>query len=465
MSKKLLALLVAVSTCCAFGCSDDDDSDSCKTGEKRCDGNNAQICVNGNWSKGTPCTDGCDKATGVCTVPPATCKTAGEKRCSGKELQECKDGKWSTSKVCEVSCDETKKECGNDPILDPIACAPGVTNKDCTPACSADHATGYFWNSKTNEIGSKTCPKKDCYIDGTSVKCREVEKCDKDSTKKTCVDANTVSFCNNNGEMQTKTCNSCTLNADSTYYCCDGDNSKCQSTDKKCEEGGTEYCLKHCLDDGSKGYYYSKGAVVVVDCSEKNDCTINSQKRVVCKSKDNAGGGSDTGDTGNLEDCTATSSAKCKAACAADGKGYYWNSKNVVTQDCPAKQLNCLNNNGKIVCIGDVTEETCDPSAKPAPTCTDGNAKVKYCDSNVNKFVVKPCATCVVKEGVYYCDGDDKLTDCTTLDSTDKCKGVCTSETEGLRFSSREGKVVKWTCSKPGEKCEADATGWLSCKK
>lgn len=404
MSKKLLALLVAVSTCCAFGCSDD-DSDSCKTGEKRCDGSNAQICVNGSWTT-IKCEKGCDKATGVCTVPKDPCTTAGEKRCSGKELQECKDGNWSKLEDCKDSCDEAKKECV-EPIEPPTGneCAPGVTNKDCTPACSADKATGYFWNSKTDAIGSKTCPKKDCYIDGTSVKCKEVEKCDKNTAKKTCVDANTVSFCNNNGEMQTKTCNSCTLNADSTYYCCDGNNSKCD------------------------------------------------------------GGGSGTGDTGNLEDCTATSNAKCKAACAADGKGYYWNSKNVVTQDCPAKQLNCLNNNGKIVCIGDVTEETCDPSAKPAPTCTDGNAKVKYCDSNVNKFVVKPCATCVVKEGVYYCDGDDKLTDCTTLDSTDKCKGVCTSETEGLRFSSREGKVVKWTCSKPGEKCEADATGWLSCKK
>lgn len=404
MSKKLLALLVAVSTCCAFGCSDD-DSDSCKTGEKRCDGSNAQICVNGSWTT-IKCEKGCDKATGVCTVPKDPCTTAGEKRCSGKELQECKDGNWSKLEDCKDSCDEAKKECV-EPIEPPTGneCAPGVTNKDCTPACSADKATGYFWNSKTDAIGSKTCPKKDCYIDGTSVKCKEVEKCDKNTAKKTCVDANTVSFCNDNGEMQTKTCNSCTLNADSTYYCCDGNNSKCD------------------------------------------------------------GGGSGTGDTGNLEDCTATSNAKCKAACAADGKGYYWNSKNVVTQDCPAKQLNCLNNNGKIVCIGDVTEETCDPSAKPAPTCTDGNAKVKYCDSNVNKFVVKPCATCVVKEGVYYCDGDDKLTDCTTLDSTDKCKGVCTSETEGLRFSSREGKVVKWTCSKPGEKCEADATGWLSCKK
>lgn len=478
MSKKLLALLIAVSTCCAFGCSDDDDSDSCKTGEKRCDGNMTQTCVNGNWSKGTPCTDGCDKATGVCTVPKDPCTTAGEKRCSGKQLQECKDGNWSKLEDCKDSCDEAKKECV-EPIEPPTGneCAPGVTNKDCTPACSADKATGYFWNSKTDAIGSKTCPKKDCYIDGTSVKCKEVEKCDKNTAKKTCVDANTVSFCNNNGEMQTKTCNSCTLNADSTYYCCDGNNSKCDGGDipkctgEKVQTGGEEgTCCDaanyqvSCINENANALICAQGAVKKWTCKD-NICSVGSDNKVKCDNPNGTGGGSDKGDTDNLEDCTATSNAKCKAACAADGKGYYWNSKNVVTQDCPAKQLNCLNNNGKIVCIGDVTEETCDPSAKPAPTCTGGNAKVKYCDSNVNKFVVKPCATCVVKEGVYYCDGDDKLTDCTTLDSTDKCKGVCTSETEGLRFSSREGKVVKWTCSKPGEKCEADATGWLSCKK
>ena len=122
MSKKLLALLVAVSTCCAFGCSDD-DSDSCKTGEKRCDGNNAQICVNGNWSKGTPCADGCDKATGVCKEKaPATgaCTTAGEKRCSGKQLQECKDGNWSKLEDCKDSCDEATKACKKDGGSDPI---------------------------------------------------------------------------------------------------------------------------------------------------------------------------------------------------------------------------------------------------------------------------------------------------------------------------------------------------------
>lgn len=452
MSKKLLALLVAVSTCCAFGCSDD-DSDSCKTGEKRCDGNNAQICVNGNWSKGTPCANGCDKATGVCTDPKDPCTTAGEKRCSGKQLQECKDGNWSTLRVCEVSCDEATKACVNDP--DPKECAPGVTDKDCTPACSADKATGYFWNSKTNAIGSKTCPNKDCYIDGTSVKCEKVETCDKNSTKKTCVDANTVSFCNNNGEMQTKTCNSCTLNADSTYYCCDGDNSKCESTNKKCEEGGTEYCLKHCLDDGSKGYYYSKGAVVVVDCSEKNDCTINSQNYVVCKSKDNAGGGSGTGDTDNLEDCTATSNAKCKVACNDDKSvGYYWNGNKseVGKRECPNKD--CIIEGTSVKCAG---ASTCDQK----PVCNEAGNKVTYCSSS-SGLTDKDCPQCYVDDDTFWCNGDQNLPKC-AKGATSKCIGTCLSDTEGVFWDNNTNAVKDKTCTDP-KKCNATKSGYVSCK-
>lgn len=458
MSKKLLALLVAVSTCCAFGCSDD-DSDSCKTGEKRCDGNNAQICVNGNWSKGTPCANGCDKATGVCKDDnkPEACTTAGEKRCSGKQLQECKDGNWSKVEVCTGSCDEAKKECV-EPIEPPTGneCAPGVTNKDCTPACSADKATGYFWNSKTDAIGSKTCPKKDCYIDGTSVKCQtKGETCDKNSTKKTCVDANTVSFCNNNGEMQTKTCNSCTLNADSTYYCCDGDNSKCQSTDKKCEEGGTEYCLKHCLDDGSKGYYYSKGAVVVVDCSEKRDCTINSQNRVVCKSKDNAGGGSGTGDTGNLEDCTATSSAKCKVACNDDKSvGYYWNGNKseVGKRECPNKD--CIIEGTSVKCAG---ASTCDQK----PVCNEAGNKVTYCSSS-SGLTDKDCPQCYVDDDTFWCNGDQNLPQC-AKGATSKCIGTCLSDTEGVFWDNNTNAVKDKTCTAP-KKCNATKSGYVSCK-
>ena len=536
MSKKLLALLVAVSTCCAFGCSDD-DSDSCKTGEKRCDGSNAQICTNGSWTT-IKCEKGCDKATGVCTVPKDPCTTAGEKRCSGKELQECKDGNWSKVEDCAISCDEAKKECGGG---DGVCTATSTSkctgacsadkkagyfwskdtlktvdcpNSDCTAtngyvqcgelpkctaestercnvACSADKSVGYYWNSKDKKVGERKCPNNDCTIEGTSVKC-EGDKgngerpsdvpatCVKGTSKGMCSAEDKQPYiCGDKGEYykgkcESGTCFECSngwvgCGATEADVCKKQDDTKC--TGEKVQTGGEEgTCCDaanyqaSCINENANALICAKGAVKKWTCKD-NICSVGSDNKVKCDNPNGTGGGSDKGDTDNLEDCTATSNAKCKAACAADGKGYYWNSKNVVTQDCPAKQLNCLNNNGKIVCIGDVTEETCDPSAKPAPTCTDGNAKVKYCDSNVNKFVVKPCATCVVKEGVYYCDGDDKLTDCTTLDSTDKCKGVCTSETEGLRFSSREGKVVKWTCSKPGEKCEADATGWLSCKK
>lgn len=401
MSKKLLALLVAVSTCCAFGCSDD-DSDSCKMGEKRCDGNMTQTCVKGNWSKGTPCVDGCDKATGVCKEKaPETgaCETAGEKRCSGTQLQECKNGNWSKLKDCKDSCDEAKKECGggNGPIPG-NECAPGVTNKDCTPACSADHATGYYWNSRTNEIGSKPCPNKDCYIDGTSVKCRTVETCDKNSKKKTCVDENTVSFCNKNGEVQTQTCNSCTLNADSTYYCCNGDNSKCESTDEKCEEGGTEYCLKHCLDDGSRGYYYKQGKVEVVVCA-KNDCIINSKNYVVCESEDNAGGGTGAG-------------------------------------------------------------EACD-KATTNPVCNEAVDKVTYCSSS-NELKEKDCPQCYVNGGVFWCNGDQDLTNC-VIGGTSKCKGNCVSDTLGYIWNKDENMVKEYTCTAP-KKCTDNGAGYLSCK-
>lgn len=474
MSKKLLALLIAVSTCCAFGCSDDDDSDSCKTGEKRCDGNNAQICVKGNWSKGTPCANGCDTAKGVCKgddKKPEACKTAGEKRCSGKELQECKDGNWSKLEDCKDSCDEAKKECV-EPIEPPIDKCTATSTSKCTGTCSTDKKAGWFWSRDT--LKTVDCPNADCTDTNGYVQCGVIPPCTAESTERcnvACSADKSVGYYWNSKDKKVgeRKCpnNDCTIEGTSVK-CEDGD-PKC--TGEKVQTGGEEGACCNaatyqvsCINENANALICAKGAVKKWTCKD-NICSVGSDNRVKCDNQNGTGGGSDKGDTDNLEDCTATSNAKCKAACAADGKGYYWNSKNVVTQDCPAKQLNCLNNNGKIVCIGDVTEETCDPSAKPAPTCTDGNAKVKYCDSNVNKFVVKPCATCVVKEGVYYCDGDDKLTDCTTLDSTDKCKGVCTSETEGLRFSSREGKVVKWTCSKPGEKCEADATGWLSCKK
>ena len=406
MSKKLLALLVAVSTCCAFGCSDD-DSDSCKTGEKRCDGNNAQICVNGNWSKGTPCADGCDKATGVCIVPPVTCKTAGEKRCSGKELQECKDGNWSKVEVCTGSCDEAKKECvpveppsdkctatstskctgtcstdkkagwfwskdtlktvdcpnadctdtnGYVQCGEPIACTATSTER-CNVACSADKSVGYYWNGKENKVGERKCPNKDCTIEGTSVKC-------------------------GNG---------------------DPDPGKC--TGEKVQTGGEEgTCCDaatyqvSCINENANALICAKGAVKKWTCKD-NICSVGSDNKVKCDNPNGTGGGTGTG-------------------------------------------------------------EACD-KATTNPVCNEAGDKVTYCSSS-NELKEKDCPQCYVNGGVFWCNGDQNLTNC-VKGGTSKCKGNCVSDTLGYIWNKDENMVKEYTCTAP-KKCTDNGAGYLSCK-
>ena len=409
MSKKLLALLVAVSTCCAFGCSDD-DSDSCKTGEKRCDGNNAQICVNGNWSKGTPCADGCDKATGVCKEKaPATgaCTTAGEKRCSGKELQECKDGNWSKLEDCKDSCDEAKKECvpveppsdkctatstskctgtcstdkkagwfwskdtlktvdcpnadctdtnGYVQCGEPIACTATSTER-CNVACSADKSVGYYWNGKENKVGERKCPNKDCTIEGTSVKC-------------------------GNG---------------------DPDPGKC--TGEKVQTGGEEgACCDaatyqvSCINDNANALICAKGAVKKWTCKD-NICSVGSDNKVKCDNPNGTGGGTGTG-------------------------------------------------------------EACD-KATTNPVCNEAGDKVTYCSSS-NELKEKDCPQCYVNGGVFWCNGDQNLTNC-VKGGTSKCKGNCVSDTLGYIWNKDENMVKEYTCTAP-KKCTDNGAGYLSCK-
>lgn len=141
MSKKLLALLVAVSTCCAFGCSDD-DSDSCKTGEKRCDGSNAQICVNGSWSKGTPCANGCDKATKACKDDnPGTTPKVGDPCDKSTFQQVCING-GANALVCwdnvvkQWNCANNDCKANAEKPLQ-VVCAKGDSDQG-TTQCNGD---------------------------------------------------------------------------------------------------------------------------------------------------------------------------------------------------------------------------------------------------------------------------------------------------------------------------------------
>ena len=377
MSKKLLALLVAVSTCCAFGCSDD-DSDSCKTGEKRCDGNNAQICVNGNWSKGTPCANGCDKATGVCKEKaPATgaCTTAGEKRCSGKQLQECKDGNWSKVEVCTGSCDEATKACKKDGGSDPIpevgspcdkstfqqVCINGganalvcwddvvkqwnCANNDCK--ANADKPLQVICAKGESKPTETTCTGEKVTTGGAVGTC-----CDKDTYQQTCIDGNAHALVCWDGAVTQWNCanNQCSANTEKPLQvvCAKGESKPTETTctgEKVTTGGAVGTCCdkdtyqQTCTDGNAHALVCWDGAVKQWNCAN-NDCKANTEKplQVVCAKGDSEPGttqcngdpkesGGAVGDCCNKDkyapDCTGMlrcSNGVIKAISCKDGK-------------------------------------------------------------------------------------------------------------------------------------------------
>ena len=402
MSKKLLALLVAVSTCCAFGCSDD-DSDSCKTGEKRCDGNNAQICVNGNWSKGTPCANGCDKATGVCKEKaPETgaCTTAGEKRCSGKQLQECKDGNWSKLEDCTGSCDEATK------------------------ACKDDGGSG-----TTPEVGSP---------------------CDKSTFQQVCINGGANALVCWDDVVKQWNCanNDCKANADKPLQviCAKGDTQPTTCTGEKVTTGGEEgACCDaatyqvSCINDNANALICAKGAVKKWTCKD-NICSVGSDNKVKCDNPNGTGGGSGTGGS-QPTTCTGEKVTTGGAVGTCCDKDTYQqtctdgNAHALVCWDGAVKQWNCANNDckantekplqvvcakgdsdqGTTQCNGDPKESggavgDCCNKDKYAPDCTG----MLRCSNGVIKAISckdgKSCklntdGTCSVESGNYCKDG------------------------------------------------------------
>ncbi|MBS7379845.1 MAG: hypothetical protein KIG72_01075 [Bradymonadales bacterium] len=458
MSKKLLALLVAVSTCCAFGCSDD-DSDSCKTGEKRCDGNNAQICVNGNWSKGTPCANGCDKATGVCKDDnkPKDCTTAGEKRCSGKQLQECKDGNWSKLEDCAISCDEATKAC-----KDGGKCTATSTSQ-CTGSCSADKKTGYFWSKEA--LKTVDCPNADCTDTNGYVQCGETPACTATSTERcnvACSADKSVGYYWNSKDKKVgeRKCPNKDCIVEGTSVKCESD-SEPTCTGEKVQTGGEEgACCDaatyqvSCINENANALICAKGAVKKWTCKD-NICSVGSDNKVKCDNPNGTGGGSGTGDTDNLEDCTATSNAKCKVACNDDKSvGYYWNGNKseVGKRECPNKD--CIIEGTSVKCAG---ASTCDQK----PVCNEAGNKVTYCSSS-SGLTDKDCPQCYVDDDTFWCNGDQNLPQC-AKGATSKCIGTCLSDTEGVFWDNNTNAVKDKTCTAP-KKCNATKSGYVSCK-
>lgn len=434
MSKKLLALLVAVSTCCAFGCSDD-DSDSCKTGEKRCDGNNAQICVNGNWSKGTPCADGCDKATGVCKEKaPETgaCTTAGEKRCSGKQLQECKDGNWSKLEDCKDSCDEATKAC-----KDGGKCTATSTSQ-CTGSCSADKKTGYFWSKEA--LKTLDCPNADCTDTNGYVQCGETPACTATSTERcnvACSADKSVGYYWNGKENKVgerKCPNKDCIVEGTSVKCESGSEPTC--TGEKVQTGGEEgACCDaatyqvSCINENANALICAKGAVKKWTCKD-NICSVGSDNKVKCDNPNGTGGGSGTGGS-QPTTCTGEKVTTGGAVGTCCDKDTYQqtctdgNAHALVCWDGAVKQWNCANND---------------------------------CKANTEKPLQVVCAKGDSDQGTTQCNGDPKesggaVGDCCNKDKyAPDCTGM-------LRCSNG---VIKAISCKDGKSCKLNTDGTCS---
>ena len=328
MSKKLLALLVAVSTCCAFGCSDD-DSDSCKTGEKRCDGNNAQICVNGNWSKGTPCADGCDEAT-----------------------KACKDGGSGTIPEVGSPCDKStfQQVCINgganalvcwDDVVKQWNCA----NNDCK--ANADKPLQVICAKGESKPTETTCTGEKVTTGGAVGTC-----CDKDTYQQTCTDGNAHALVCWDGAVTQWNCanNQCSANTEKPLQvvCAKGESKPTETTctgEKVTTGGAVGTCCdkdtyqQTCTDGNAHALVCWDGAVKQWNCAN-NDCKANTEKplQVVCAKGDSEPGttqcngdpkesGGAVGDCCNKDkyapDCTGMlrcSNGVIKAISCKDGK-------------------------------------------------------------------------------------------------------------------------------------------------
>jgi hypothetical protein len=75
----------------------------CDIGEKRCLGNEIQICDGSGWNTTESCTNGCDAQTITCITPAQSC-TSGEIRCNDKRIEVCENGQWKTQSICESGC-------------------------------------------------------------------------------------------------------------------------------------------------------------------------------------------------------------------------------------------------------------------------------------------------------------------------------------------------------------------------
>ena len=258
------------------------------------------------------------------------------------------------------------------------------------------------------------CPNADCTDTNGYVQCGVRPPCTAESTERcnvACSADKSVGYYWNGKENKVgerKCPNKDCIVEGTSVKCESGSEPTC--TGEKVQTGGEEgACCDaatyqvSCINDNANALICAKGAVKKWTCKD-NICSVGSDNKVKCDNPNGTGGGSGTGGTG--------------------------------------------------------TGEACD-KATTNPVCNEAGDKVTYCSSS-NELKEKDCPQCYVNGGVFWCNGDQNLTNC-VKGGTSKCKGNCVSDTLGYIWNKDENMVKEYTCTAP-KKCTDNGAGYLSCK-
>lgn len=120
MKRYDLARIALLLLATAMGCAEGGDKPggsgdfkNCKTGMKRCMGNNILICKDDVYEDSGPCVGQTCTGDGVCVGECAP----DQKKCNGNTIQGCMDGKWVDAETCAFGCGDGM--CSGE-------CAPGT---------------------------------------------------------------------------------------------------------------------------------------------------------------------------------------------------------------------------------------------------------------------------------------------------------------------------------------------------
>ena len=219
----------------------------------------SQQCSGGNWISYT-CDNGCDAATGRCKE--STC-THGEYQCDANVSNVCLNGKWVFEEACGYGCDADTGKCNMKYI--PGECTIGRYKCVGNNSYLCTEYNGWELYAPCS-YGSYACDE-------------DTGKCEASNANPPSVECTTGSYkCEDNISYR---CTDYGYGWDLYDYCpyeCDKKTGKCTEL---CEPGGTIYCQKTCNASRSEGYYYARGTVHTVECSNYG-CTIEND-RVECK--------------------------------------------------------------------------------------------------------------------------------------------------------------------------------------